>query len=58
VIVYAGLDPVTSKRVYLRENAKGTDKAAYKRAEKAMNRLLTQVEDQRSPRRRRRWRTR
>lgn len=49
VIVYAGIDPVTSKRVYLRESVKGTDKAAYKRAEKVMNRLLTKVEDQRSP---------
>lgn len=49
VVVYAGTDPVTGKRVYLRENLKGTDKAAYKRAEKVMNRLLTKVEDQRSP---------
>ncbi|HEX6358527.1 hypothetical protein [Actinophytocola sp.] len=36
--VYAGIDPVTGKRVYLRETIKGVDKAAYKRAEKAMNR--------------------
>lgn len=49
VVVYAGTDPVTGKRTYLRRNIKGTDKAAYKRAEKALNRLLTQVEDQRSP---------
>jgi hypothetical protein len=40
---------VTGKRVYLCENLKGADKAAYKRAEKVMNRLLTKVEDQRSP---------
>lgn len=49
VIVYAGMDPVTGKRSYLRETVKGTDKAAYKRAEKVMNRLLTQVDSQRSP---------
>jgi integrase len=49
VIVYAGMDPVTGKRSYLRETVKGTDKAAYKRAEKVMNRLLTQVDNQRSP---------
>ncbi|MFD1044291.1 hypothetical protein ACFQ1S_01110 [Kibdelosporangium lantanae] len=30
VVVYAGLDPVTRKRVYLRETVAGTDKAAYK----------------------------
>jgi integrase len=28
VSVYAGIDPVTGKRVYLRETIKGTDKAA------------------------------
>lgn len=49
VVVYAGVDPVTRKRVYLRENVKGADKAAYKRAEKIMNRLLTRVDDQRAP---------
>ncbi|TDP96216.1 hypothetical protein [Labedaea rhizosphaerae] len=30
VIVYAGLDPVTGKRSYLRETVKGVDKAAWK----------------------------
>lgn len=45
VIVHAS---VTGKRVYLRENVKGTDEAAYKHAEKVMNRLLTKVEGQRS----------
>src|SRR5690349_16682436 len=49
VIVYAGMDPVTGKRSYLRETVKGTDKAAYKRAEKVMTRLLAQVDTQRSP---------
>jgi len=48
VSVYAGLDPVTGKRVYLRETIKGTDKAAHKRAESVLNRLLTQVDQQRS----------
>ena len=33
VVYYAGLDPVTHKRSYLRETIKGTDKAAYKQAE-------------------------
>lgn len=28
VIVYAGVDPVTDKRSYLRETINGTDKAA------------------------------
>ncbi|MEV6603881.1 site-specific integrase [Kutzneria sp. NPDC051319] len=49
VSVYAGLDPVTGKRVYLRETVPGTDKAAEKRAEKALTRLLAQVDAQRVP---------
>jgi integrase len=49
VVVYAGTDPVTRRRVYLRESVKGTDKAAYKRAERVMNRLLTKVNEQRAP---------
>jgi integrase len=48
VIVYAGTDPVTGRRSYLRETVQGTDKAAHKRAESAMNKLLTQVDGQRS----------
>jgi integrase len=48
VIVYAGVDPVTGKRVYLRETINGTDAAAYKRARRALNKLLTQVDSQRS----------
>jgi integrase len=48
VIVYAGTDPVTGRRSYLRETVKGTGKAARKRAESAMNKLLTQVDGQRS----------
>jgi integrase len=48
VIVYAGTDPVTGKRSYLRELIKGTDKAAYKRADRAMHKLIAQVDGQRS----------
>ncbi|SNR95405.1 hypothetical protein SAMN06265360_1432 [Haloechinothrix alba] len=48
VVVYAGHGPVTGKRSYLRQKIDGTDKAARKRAEKALNRLLTQVDSQRS----------
>lgn len=48
VIVYAGHDPVTGKRSYLREKIDGTDKAARKRAEKTLNQLLAQVDGQRS----------
>jgi integrase len=48
VIVYAGTDPVTGRRSYFRETIKGTDKAAHRRAERAMNKLLTQVDEQRS----------
>jgi hypothetical protein len=40
VIVYAGVNPVTGKRVYLRETINGTDAAAYKRAHRALNKLL------------------
>lgn len=48
VIVFAGNDPVTGKRVYLRDTINGTDAAAYKRAQRALNKLLTQVDSQRS----------
>jgi integrase len=48
VVVYAGTDPVTGRRSYLREKIDGTDKAARKRAEKALNKLLTQVDQQRA----------
>jgi integrase len=43
VKVYAGLDPVTGKRVYLREKVPGTDKAFYREAEKKLNDLLSRV---------------
>lgn len=48
VVVFAGNDPVTGRRTYLRETINGTDKAAYKRAEKALTKLLAQVDSQRS----------
>ncbi|MFR9730044.1 hypothetical protein ACL03H_12515 [Saccharopolyspora sp. MS10] len=48
VVVYAGVDPVTGKRVYLRETIKGTNDAARKRAEKALTKLLNQVNEQNS----------
>ncbi|MGW0893297.1 tyrosine-type recombinase/integrase [Saccharopolyspora sp. NPDC002578] len=48
VVVYAGVDPVTGKRVYLRETIKGTTDAARKRAEKALTKLLNQVNEQNS----------
>ena len=48
VVVYAGIDPVTGKRQYLRETVQGTDKAAHKRADKALTKLLNQVNEQNS----------
>lgn len=48
VVVYAGLDPVTGRRAYLRETVKGNDKAARKRAGKVMTRLLAEVDKQRT----------
>lgn len=50
VVVYAGLDPVTGRRSYLRESVPGTDRAAEKAADRAMVKLLAQVDSQRSPR--------
>jgi integrase len=46
--VYAGYDPVTGKRVYLRETIQGTSQAAWKRAEKKLNEFIVQVDKQRS----------
>lgn len=48
VVVYAGLDPVTGRRAYVRETVKGNDKAARKQAGKVMTRLLSQVDQQRA----------
>ena len=48
VVYYAGLNPVTGKRSYLRETIKGTDKAAYKKAENKLAEFRTQVAKQQS----------
>src|SRR5262249_54510266 len=46
VVVYAGTDPVTGRRAYLRETIKGTGKSAEREAGKALTRLLAQVDAQ------------
>jgi integrase len=43
-IVYAGIDPVTKRQRYLRETAH-----THKEAERALTRLLSQVDEQRTP---------
>ncbi|QNG55119.1 site-specific integrase [Pseudonocardia petroleophila] len=49
VSVYAGIDPVTGKRHYLKEIVKAGPKAQ-REAEAARNRLLSQVAEKRNPR--------
>jgi integrase len=49
VKVYAGIDPVTRKRVYLQETIPGTDKHAMRKANSVLARLVAQVDKQRSP---------
>jgi hypothetical protein len=49
VVVYAGIDPVTGRWTYKRESVKGTDDAAYKRAEKLVTKLLAEVDKQNAP---------
>ncbi|APU22928.1 site-specific recombinase XerD [Actinoalloteichus sp. GBA129-24] len=49
VVVYAGLDPVTGRRTYLREKIDGTDKAAHRRAQKALTQLAAEVDRARTP---------
>lgn len=49
VRVYAGDDPVTGRRVYRSETVLGTNRAAEKKAEKALTRLLAAVDAQRAP---------
>jgi integrase len=46
-VVYAGADPVTGKRVYCRENIKGSDAAAWIRAKNTLDKLLVNVNRQR-----------
>jgi integrase len=49
VVVYAGIDPVTGRRTYKRESVKGTDDAAWKRANKALIKLAAEADKQRTP---------
>jgi integrase len=49
VVVYAGIDPVTGRRTYKRENVAGTDPAAWKRAEKVLIKLAAAADKQRNP---------
>jgi len=48
VVVYAGLDPVTGRRSYLRETIDGTDSAAWKKAENKLVELRAQILKQRN----------
>src|SRR3981081_1444875 len=48
VRVFAGVDPVTGKDVYLTASVQGTDKAAQRKADKALTRLMSQVDQQRA----------
>jgi integrase len=47
--VYAGLDPVTGKPVYLRKTVRGTGDAARRTARRALNRLVAEAEKTRQP---------
>jgi len=49
VVVYAGQDPLTKRRTYLRELIPAGPKAAAE-AEKALRRLSVQIDEQRNPR--------
>jgi len=49
VKVYAGLDPVTGRRVYLQKTIEGTDRSAERQANAALASLIAQVDKQRSP---------
>jgi integrase len=50
VSVYAGIDPVSKRRHYLRETIPAGTPKASREAEKAMRRLQTQVDERRQPR--------
>jgi hypothetical protein len=47
--VFAGQDPVTKRDRYLSETVVGTDRAARKKAEKALTRLQADADRQRVP---------
>ncbi len=46
--MYAGVDPVTGRDRYLSKTVKGTDRPAWRLVNEALDRLQTQVADQRS----------
>ncbi|MBB3664426.1 coenzyme F420-dependent glucose-6-phosphate dehydrogenase [Prauserella sediminis] len=48
VVVFAGTDPVTGRRTYLREKINGTDDAAWRKAENTLTQLRAKVLKQRS----------
>ena len=50
--VYAGIDPVTKRELYLRElvKAKPTRRETERLADKALTKLLNQVDERRNPR--------
>src|SRR5262245_32211396 len=47
VKVYAGVDPVTGKRVYRSETVEGTDAKAHKQAERKLRALIAEIDQQR-----------
>jgi integrase len=49
VRVFAGQDPVTQRERYLSETVKGTDRAAHRKAEKALTRLQAAADRNRVP---------
>jgi integrase len=49
VSVYAGVDPLTKRRIYLKETVPDGPKA-YVEAERVLTRLLNQVDEKRHPR--------
>ncbi|MFG1820700.1 hypothetical protein ACGFIF_43575 [Kribbella sp. NPDC049174] len=50
VVVYAGIDPVTKRRHYLRETIPANTPKAAEEAERAIRRLQSQVDERRQPR--------
>ncbi|MEV5302776.1 site-specific integrase [Amycolatopsis methanolica] len=48
VVLYAGIDPVTGRRSYLRETIKGSDDAAWRKAENTLTQFRAKVIKQRS----------
>ncbi|OXM71993.1 MULTISPECIES: tyrosine-type recombinase/integrase [Amycolatopsis] len=48
VVLYAGIDPVTGRRSYLRETIKGSDDTAWRKAENTLTQFRAKVIKQRS----------